>query len=204
MNKKKLLIIVACVGMLLVIAVAILLNSRDNTPQPVPGDSSSSYGETKVDIYTLDTLSTDPTETGTVPTISVITGVGDRPDVGDKDDKGNTSQGTSQSGNSTPTQGNSSSQGNNTKPDNSGSSSTDNSGNSSTGNSNSSSDNGSSSDWRLSWEEFLALSGPEQDAYFDRFDSLKDYKEWLNAAKQEYEDDHTTVIATGPITLPQD
>ena len=196
MNKKKLLICVAFTGILLVIAVAILLNSRDNTPQPVPGDSSSPYGETKVDIYTLDTLSTDPTETGTVPTIAVITGVGDRPDVGDKDDKGNASQGTSQSGDSTPTQGNSSSQGNETKPDNSGSSST--------GNSNSSSDNGSSSDWRLSWEEFLALSGPEQDAYFDRFDSPKDYKEWLNAAKQEYEDEHTTVIATGPITLPQD
>ena len=59
----------------------------------------------------------------------------------------------------------------------------------------------------LTYEKFMQLSPAEQDAYFLQFADPRDYAAWLRAAKQEYENDQTSIIITGPIdlgTLPAD
>jgi predicted negative regulator of RcsB-dependent stress response len=41
---------------------------------------------------------------------------------------------------------------------------------------------------KLTYEEYNALSGAEQELYFNKFDSLEAFFEWYNAAKKEYDD----------------
>ncbi len=53
----------------------------------------------------------------------------------------------------------------------------------------------------LTYEQFLQLSAAEQDAYFLQFVDPRDYSAWLRKAKEEYEDNQTSIIITGPIDL---
>ena len=49
----------------------------------------------------------------------------------------------------------------------------------------------------LSYEEYNALSGEEQEAYFNTFDSIEDFVAWYNTAKQEYEASVTQIEIGG-------
>ena len=51
---------------------------------------------------------------------------------------------------------------------------------------------------KLSYEEYNALSGKEQELYFNQFEDLNSFFEWYNAAKKEYEDKvHSSDIIIG-------
>lgn len=57
----------------------------------------------------------------------------------------------------------------------------------------------------LRYEEFLALSNAQQQAYFNLFEDPLEYAKWLQKAQQEYEDGKTSITVTGPVdisTLP--
>ena len=45
----------------------------------------------------------------------------------------------------------------------------------------------------LSYVEYNALSGEDQEAYFNTFDNIEDFVAWYNAAKQEYESSVTQI-----------
>lgn len=54
------------------------------------------------------------------------------------------------------------------------------------------------------YEWFHALSGEEQEAYMDSFDSIAAFFEWYNAAKAEYEELHPSIeVGDGNIDLGQ-
>lgn len=53
----------------------------------------------------------------------------------------------------------------------------------------------------LTYEEYMALSPAEQQAYYESFPSLEDYIAWHNAALAEYEENQDTIVATGPIDI---
>lgn len=53
----------------------------------------------------------------------------------------------------------------------------------------------------LTYEEYMALSPAEQQAYYESFPTLEDYIAWYNAAYAEYEENQDAVIATGPIDI---
>lgn len=53
----------------------------------------------------------------------------------------------------------------------------------------------------LTYEEFLALSNEDQQAYFYLFADPVDYAQWLQQAQQEYEDRQISIIVTGPVDL---
>lgn len=53
----------------------------------------------------------------------------------------------------------------------------------------------------LTYEEFLALTPAEQQAYFFLFEDPLDYARWMQKAQQEYEDGQTSIIVTGPVDL---
>ena len=42
-------------------------------------------------------------------------------------------------------------------------------------------------DGLLTYEEYWAMSGKEQQAYYESFDSVEDFFAWYNTAKAEYE-----------------
>lgn len=43
---------------------------------------------------------------------------------------------------------------------------------------------------RISYEEYWAMSGTEQQAYYESFPSVEDFFNWYNEAKAEYEASH--------------
>ena len=45
----------------------------------------------------------------------------------------------------------------------------------------------------LTYEEYNALSGEEQEAYFNTFPSIEAFFEWYNLAKDQYEKDHPAI-----------
>ena len=47
----------------------------------------------------------------------------------------------------------------------------------------------------LTYEEFWAMSGKEQQAYYESFDSVDDFFAWYNAAKAEHEAAHPGIDA---------
>ena len=47
------------------------------------------------------------------------------------------------------------------------------------------------------WEEYQAMTPAEQEALYDRFDSVSDFFTWYNAAKEKYEESQN-VIEIGP------
>lgn len=49
----------------------------------------------------------------------------------------------------------------------------------------------------LSYEEYNALSGEEQQEYFNRFSSVEAFFEWYNEAKAKYEEEQGRVEITG-------
>ena len=53
----------------------------------------------------------------------------------------------------------------------------------------------------LSYEEYMAMSPAEQQAYYERFSSLEEFIAWHNAAQAEYEAEHDIPVVTGPIDI---
>ncbi|MBO5879553.1 MAG: hypothetical protein J6Q68_03270, partial [Clostridia bacterium] len=45
-------------------------------------------------------------------------------------------------------------------------------------------------DGLLTYEEYIALSGEEQQAYFQSFDTYQEFFDWFNAAKAKYDEEH--------------
>lgn len=75
------------------------------------------------------------------------------------------------------------------------------SGSSSSGSSSSSSSSGSSSGGvtagSLSYEEYIAMSGEEQQKYFESFESVEAFFEWYNAAKAKYDEENESIEIGG-------
>ena len=57
----------------------------------------------------------------------------------------------------------------------------------------------------ISWEEFMAMTGAEQYAYYKSFPSVAAYQQWYNNAKKTWEDAQPkeTVGPDGSIVLPK-
>lgn len=51
--------------------------------------------------------------------------------------------------------------------------------------------------WSVTYEEYNAMSGKEQEAFYYSFDSADDYFEWYKAAKQAYEDSKNDIVIGG-------
>lgn len=57
-------------------------------------------------------------------------------------------------------------------------------------------------DGYMTYESYMALTGPEQDAYRETFPTLKDFNAWFHAAKAAYDAEHPKeTITDGNITL---
>ncbi len=55
---------------------------------------------------------------------------------------------------------------------------------------------------RVSYEEFAAMSGDEQKAYYDTFSSIEEFFAWYNEAKAAYEAAHPdSALGDGGIVL---
>lgn len=54
---------------------------------------------------------------------------------------------------------------------------------------------------RLTYEEFLALSAKDQEAYFYQYEDPADYLIWLENAKAEYEATRSTIISGGDVNI---
>ena len=55
---------------------------------------------------------------------------------------------------------------------------------------------------QITYEEYNALSGEEQEAYFNTFPSVESFFEWYNAAREEYEKNNTAIeIGDGTIDI---
>ena len=52
-----------------------------------------------------------------------------------------------------------------------------------------------------SYEQYMDMSGEEQEAFFDSFENEKDFFDWFNAAKAEYEKAHPPVIIDGSTNI---
>lgn len=207
MNNKKIMAVMGAVvaillAMLVIYAVSSLLNSGNG---PVNIENS---GENSSDAF----LSSD--DETFEPIYEGAAGVEDwdEPTVGDDDgfegsvvpgssstsSSASSSESGSSSANSNSSSGNSSSGG-------SISGGNTNSGSSSSGSSSSSSSSGSSSGGvtagSLSYEEYIAMSGEEQQKYFESFESVEAFFEWYNAAKAEYEANREEIEVDGEIDL---
>lgn len=53
----------------------------------------------------------------------------------------------------------------------------------------------------LTYEEYMALSPEEQQAYYESFPTLEEFIAWHNAALEEYEANNTVPVVTGPIDI---
>jgi hypothetical protein len=53
----------------------------------------------------------------------------------------------------------------------------------------------------LTYEEYMALSGAEQYAYFETFPSGKEFNDWYNGAKAKWLESQDKEITDGNITL---
>lgn len=53
----------------------------------------------------------------------------------------------------------------------------------------------------LSYEEYMALSPAEQQAYYESFPTLEEFIAWHNAALAEYEAGQDVPVVTGPIDI---
>lgn len=53
----------------------------------------------------------------------------------------------------------------------------------------------------LTYEEFLALSDKDQEAYFYQHADLSDYLAWLENAMAEYEATRSTIVAEGDVNI---
>lgn len=65
--------------------------------------------------------------------------------------------------------------------------------NSSTGTSNSGNNNTSGSNVSLSYEEYIAMSGTEQQKFYESFSDPIDFFNWINDAKAKYEKEHPSI-----------
>ena len=54
---------------------------------------------------------------------------------------------------------------------------------------------------KLTYEEYNALSGEEQEAYFNSYPDIESFFEWYNTAKKEYEDKLTQIEIDGDVTV---
>lgn len=51
--------------------------------------------------------------------------------------------------------------------------------------------------WAVTYEEYIAMTGAEQKAFYNSFDSKDDYFKWYNAAKKAYDNDENNIIIGG-------
>lgn len=51
--------------------------------------------------------------------------------------------------------------------------------------------------WTVTLEEYLAMTGAEQTAFYNSFDSKDDYFKWYNAAKKAHDNDENNIIIGG-------
>ncbi len=51
--------------------------------------------------------------------------------------------------------------------------------------------------WSVTYEEYNAMSGKEQEAFYNSFDNAGDYFKWHKAAKKAYEDSKNDIVIGG-------
>ena len=51
--------------------------------------------------------------------------------------------------------------------------------------------------WAVTYEEYLAMTGVEQEAFYYSFDNSDDYFKWYNAAKKEYDSNENNIVIGG-------
>lgn len=51
--------------------------------------------------------------------------------------------------------------------------------------------------WAVTYEEYLAMTGAEQTAFYNSFDSQNDFFKWYNAAKKAYDSNENNIIIGG-------
>ena len=52
-------------------------------------------------------------------------------------------------------------------------------------------------DLSLTYEEYLAMTGSQQQAYYNTFESVRAFVEWFDAAKAEYKKQNQAIEVTG-------
>lgn len=184
MNKKFLLIFCA-VGLLLVtLPVLLLIRKAGISLDAQKGTNAIAAGETKAfqddqstAQQTVSSQTGQTDEAGETPSFQVEFGVGEAPDFdATAATDGKTEKSTRPSENTQPTRDQSTdgtldaADGENGMPDK-----------------------------LLTYEEFLALSNAEQQAYFFCFDDPLDYAQWLRQAQQDYEEGKAEIVVTGPV-----
>ncbi len=185
MNKRYLYIF-CIVGLFLVTLVAaLLIDNVGKQPEDkhittiASTDESLLEGET-TNLSTGDSQTELTGETEKEPSFKIDFGVGERPalDTTTAPQKEQTTQSTSSTGKTQPTQGQNS-EATQLPVDE---------------------ENGMPNKL-LTYEEFLALSNAQQQAYFYLFEDPLKYAQWLQKAQQEYEDGKTSITVTGPVDL---
>lgn len=184
MNKKILLIFCA-VGLLLVtLPVLLLIRKAGISLDAQKGTNAIAAGETKAfqdnqstAQQTVSNQTGQTDEAGETPSFQVEFGVGEAPDFdATAATDGKTEKSTQPSESTQPTRDQSTNgtlgaaDGENGMPDK-----------------------------LLTYEEFLALSNAEQQAYFFCFDDPLDYAQWLRQAQQDYEEGKAEIVVTGPV-----
>lgn len=51
--------------------------------------------------------------------------------------------------------------------------------------------------WAVTYEEYLAMTGAEQEAFYHSFDSSDDYFKWYKAAKKAYDNNENNIVIGG-------
>ena len=51
--------------------------------------------------------------------------------------------------------------------------------------------------WAVTYEEYLAMTGAEQEAFYHSFDSSNDYFKWYKDAKKVYDNDGNNIVIGG-------
>lgn len=58
-------------------------------------------------------------------------------------------------------------------------------------------------DEEMTYEKFISMSPAKQREYQDSFDSVPEFFDWYNAAKEKYEKEHPSIEVDGPIDMEQ-
>lgn len=184
MNKKIIIALCAAGLLMLALLAAMLIGRGGRSPKTAIATTTGADQETR-STGTQTEAATQQVAADESTGFTAVAGVGDKEDWGPTEIPGGSSQNTEAAQNREPASEveTSPAQQNGTAPDD------------------------GMPDVLLTYEKFIQLSPAEQDGYFLQFADPRDYAAWLRAAKQEYEDNQTSIIITGPIdlsTLPAD
>ena len=198
-QKKELYIILVAVCVLALVGLVVLAVSLDASRRGTGNNSTEGYAQSTGD--TADSTGGDRKEEGSKPdeategaddtTQSTGEGQENSKPSDPADPSGTTENNESQgsTGESTPTQGGTQgttqdpTQGDETEPSQPGVTE--------------GTDTPVKDKWSVTYEEYNAMSGKEQEAFYKSFDSAQDYFKWRKAAKKAYEDSKNDIVIGG-------